>query len=188
MIEREVKLSFPSADAARTAILAAGATASHARRLQDDTLYDTPDGMLKKKGCIVRIRTERWPDGSVTARLTFKGPVQPGTMKIREEHETGVEKPEALTRTLDALGLLPSFRYQKYREEFSSADLVVAIDQTPVGTFVELEGGEAAILSMSAALGRSPDDFILQSYYGLFQTRRNEFGLEGPHMVFSGTE
>ncbi len=84
MIEREVKLSFPSADAARTAILAAGATASHARRLQDDTLYDTPDGMLKKKGCIVRIRTERWPDGSVTARLTFKGPVQPGTMKIRE--------------------------------------------------------------------------------------------------------
>ena len=184
MIEREVKLSFPSAAAARSAILAAGAVASHARRLQDDALYDTPDDTLRTKGCIVRVRTERWPDGSTTTTLTVKGPVQPGTMKIREEHETRVEKAAALTQVFDVLGLRPSFRYQKYREEFSSADLVIAVDETPVGTFIELEGNEAAIHSMTVAIGRSSSDFILDSYYRLFMKHREEFGLAGPHMVF----
>ncbi len=140
MIEREVKLSFPSADAARSAVLAAGAVGPVPRRLQDDALYDTPDELLRKKACIVRVRTERWSDSPETSTLTLKGPVQPGPMKMREEHETRVDKGDALRQVLDVLGLRPWFRYQKYREEFSAADLVVAIDETPVGTFVELEG------------------------------------------------
>ena len=184
MIEREVKLSFPSADDARRAILATGAVASAARRLQDDALYDTTDGLLRTKGCIVRIRTERWSDGAETSTLTLKGPVQAGPMKMREEHETRVEAGDALRRVLDALELRPWFRYQKYREEFSAANLVVAIDETPVGTFVELEGDEGAIYVMTRALGRSDEDFIIDSYYRLFQSRRQQFGLVGPHMVF----
>lgn len=187
MIEREVKLSFPSAAAARSALLAAGASASQPRRLQDDALYDTPEELLRRKGCIVRVRTEHWPDGRSTATMTAKGPVQPGPMKIREEHETRVEKGDALAQVLDVLGLRPWFRYQKYREEFSAPNLIVAIDETPVGVFVELEGSEDAIRSMAAALGRSPDDFILDSYYRLFQTLREQFGLAGPHMMFGPT-
>lgn len=185
MIEREVKLSFPSADAARRAVLAAGAVASVSRRLQDDALYDTPDEFLRKKSSIVRVRTERWSDGSETSTLTLKGPVQPGPMKMREEHETRVDTGDALRRVLDVLGLRPWFRYQKYREEFSAANVVVAIDETPVGVFVELEGGEEAIYSMTRALGRSRDDFIVDSYYRLFLTRREQFGLNGSHMLFS---
>ena len=185
MIEREVKLFFPSADAARRAVLAAGAAASVSRRLQDDALYDTPDELLRSKGSIVRVRTERWSDGSETSTLTLKGPVQPGPMKMREEHETRVDTGDALRQVLDVLGLRPWFRYQKYREEFSAANVVIAIDETPVGTFVELEGGEEAIDSMTRALGRSRDDFILDSYYRLFLNRREQFGLSGSHMLFS---
>jgi adenylate cyclase class 2 len=184
LIEREVKLSFPSAAAARSALLAAGASASQPRRLQDDALYDTPDGSLRTKGCIVRVRTERWPDTADTTTLTVKGPVQPGAMKIREEHETRVDKGDALAQVLDVLGLQPWFRYQKYREEFSAPNLTVAIDETPVGVFVELEGSEAAITAMTAALGRSAGDFILDSYYRLFMKHREHFGLDGPHMLF----
>ena len=86
MLEREVKLLFPTAAAARAAVLALDAAPAHARRLQDDALYDTPDETLRRKGYVLRIRTERWSDGPDTTTLTVKGPVQPGQMKIREEH------------------------------------------------------------------------------------------------------
>ena len=184
MLEREVKLLFPTTAAARESVLAAGAVPKDALRLQDDSLYDLPDETLRKKGCVVRIRSERWPDRPDTTTLTVKGPVQSSRMKLREEHETRIENVEALTRAFDALGMRVWFRYQKHREEFSTPGLVLAIDETPVGTYVELEGEEDAILAMTTALGRSPADFIVDSYYRLFVTRREEFGLTGPHMIF----
>ncbi len=184
LVEREVKLLFPTAAAARAAILALGAAPAHAPRLQDDSRYDTPDEMLRHKGSVVRLRTERWSGAPDTTTLTVKGPVQPGAMKVREEHETRVENGDAVKQAFDVLGLRPWFRYQKYREEFSVAGAVIAIDETPVGTYVELEGDEQAIHALTAALGRSPADFIVDSYYRLFMKHRHEFGLRGDHMVF----
>ena len=184
MLEREVKLLFPTAATARMAVLAAGAVAAHPRRLQDDVLYDLPDETLKNKGCVVRVRTEQWTGAQATTTLTVKGPVQAGSMKMREEHETRVNQSEPLLKAFDALGMRVWFRYQKYREEFSAPGLIVAIDETPVGTYVELEGDEDAILAMTTALGRSPSDFIIHSYYRLFMKRRDEFGLAGPYMLF----
>jgi adenylate cyclase class 2 len=187
LLEREVKLFFPTAAAAREAVLALGATPAHARRLQDDSLYDTADDTLRKQGCIIRVRTERWDDGSETTRLTVKGPVQPGEMKVREEHETRVEHAPALQEAFRVLGLRPWFRYQKVREEFSTPGLVVAIDETPVGIYVELEGDADAIHAAASALGRTPADFILDSYYRLFMKRRDELRLSGSDMVFASS-
>ena len=46
---------------------------------------------------------------------------------------------------------------------------MIAIDETPVGVFVEIEGGEAAHPGRTArALGRTPDDYITDSYRMLF--------------------
>ena len=190
MLEREVKLLFRSADDARAAIVNAGATPFKLRRLQDDALFDSDDERLRKLGCTLRVRTERDTDGPEPQRvfLTLKGPVQPGTMKVRQEHETAVENGKALAHVFDALGLHVWFRYQKYREEFAATDLIMAVDATPVGTFVEIEGTEEAILSMTRALGRTPADFIVDSYYRLFLKRRDQFGLPGPHMLFAVAE
>jgi adenylate cyclase class 2 len=185
LIEREVKLPFPSATAARSAVVALGAAPSRTRRLQDDSLYDTEHEMLRGKGCIVRIRTEHWGDDTETTTLTLKGPVQAAAMKVREEHETPVESGAALRQVFGVLGLRPWFRYQKYREEFSAPGVVIAIDETPVGTYVELEGDEATIHALAKALGRTAEDFVLDSYYRLFMKHRDEFGLAGPHMLFS---
>ena len=184
MLEREVKLLFPTAAAAREAVLTAGAVAARDRRLQDDALFDLPDDTLRKKGCVVRVRIERWTDGTHTTTLTVKGPVQSSQMKLRDEHETRVDNADALLRAFDVLGMRAWFRYQKFREELSAPGVVIAIDETPVGTYVELEGEEDAILAMTTALGRSSSDFIVDSYYRLFMKHRGEFGLTGPHMVF----
>ena len=56
---------------------------------------------------------------------------------------------------------------------------------TPVGTFVEIEGTEETIRPVVEALGRTADDFILDSYYRLFMQRRGDAGLSGDHMVFA---
>jgi adenylate cyclase class 2 len=60
----------------------------------------------------------------------------------------------------------------------------VAIDETPVGVFVEIEGGEQGIAAMAETLGRTTADYIIDSYRSLFLQRREEFGLRGPDMLF----
>ena len=119
-----------------------------------------------------------------SSRLTFKGPVEPGPMKVREEHETIVGEGPVAARILESLGLQVWFRYQKYREEYAADGVVVAIDETPVGTFVELEGREDGILAMTTALGRTPDDFIIDSYRKLFTKFRDAHGLAVTDMLF----
>ena len=126
MVEREVKLRFQSPEEARVAILAAGATPLRSRRLQEDALLDTEDEGLRRQQCVLRIRTE--PGKSL---LTYKGPVQPGTMKVREEYETVIGDGEILRRVFEQLGLRVSFRYEKYREEYAAEDVTIALDETP---------------------------------------------------------
>jgi adenylate cyclase, class 2 len=178
-LEREVKLRFDTAEDARCAILAAGATPVRGRRLQEDCLLDTEDESLRRRRCVLRVRLE-----SGKARLTFKGPVQPALMKVREEHETVAGDGEILLRVFEELGLHVWFRYQKYREEFAFEDVIVAVDETPVGTFVEIEGSERGIAAMAVALGRSAADYVLDSYRSLFLQHRDAFGLTGTEMVF----
>ena len=105
-------------------------------------------------------------------------------MKLREELETMVGDGQVVLRILEELGLHVWFRYEKYREEFSHENVTVAIDETPVGVFVEIEGSEQGITAMADALGRSQADYVLDSYRGLFLRHRDEFGLNGTDMVF----
>jgi len=157
-------------------VLAAGAIPLRPRRLQRDALLDSTHDTLKQRGCALRVRS----DGGTTV-LTFKGPALPGTMKIREEHETVVADGDALGRLLDDLGFHIWFRYEKYREEFSRPGVTIAIDETPIGTFVEIEGDESAILATTAAMGRSDSEFIRQSYRSLFIESADR---TGPDMTF----
>ncbi len=178
-VEREVKLRFESVEAAREAILAAGAAPLRCRRLQEDALLDDRDESLRKRRCVLRVRVE-----SGRSLLTFKGPVQPSPMKLREEIETVVGDGETMLRCFEQLGYAVWFRYQKYREEYALGEAIVAVDETPVGVFVEVEGEEHGIVEATHALGRSPDDFVLDSYRSLFMEHRRAHGLPATDMLF----
>ena len=180
-LEREIKLRFGSAAEARARILAFGATPLHGRRLQEDALLDTEDEMLRRQRATLRVRCE-----GGKSLLTYKGPALPALIKIREEHETVVADGAALLTILESLGLHVWFRYEKYREEFSADDVVIAIDETPVGVFVEIEGGDDAIHAAARTLGKTPADYITDSYRFLFLQHRDANGLAGPDMVFAG--
>jgi adenylate cyclase, class 2 len=178
-LEREIKLRFPDPEQARSSILGAGALPLRGRRFQEDCLIDTEDQALRRRFSVLRVRIE-----TGNMRLTFKGPAQSSHMKLREELETGVADGEVVLRVFERLGYTVWFRYQKYREEFSHEDVVIALDETPIGTYVEIEGTEKGITGMALALGRTETDYVLDSYPSLFLKHRREYGLYGEHMVF----
>ncbi len=181
-VEREIKLRFSNAGEAREAILSAGATPVRGRRLQEDCLLDTADGLLRRRRCVLRVRIE--PGRSL---VTFKGPVQPSPMKVREERETVVGDGDTVLRLFEELGFSVWFRYQKHREEFGYDDVIVALDETPIGAFVEIEGSEAGIAEMAAKVGRTPQDYLIDSYRGLYVRHCEEHSLPIGDMLFDET-
>ena len=184
-VEREVKLSFESAAAAREAVAALGAVPLRARRLQDDRLLDTAAGRLRDARCTLRVRVEK-PAGGGGSRavLTFKGPPRPDVMKVREELETAVDDGEALLEALRRAGFDVWFRYQKYREEFDRGGTIVAVDETPCGVFVELEGSEAGVARLARELGRAPGDYVTASYRRVWKSHCAARGRPPGDMVF----
>ncbi len=179
-MEREIKLRFEGPDAARTAILELGAVPLRARRLQSDTVFDTPARELSCRAEVLRVRVE---DGHHS--VTFKSPIPDETMKLREEIETTVGSGPVVMTILGRLGFVVSFRYEKYREEFTLGEVVVALDETPVGTFVEIEGSEAGIHAVATALGRGPHEFVLESYRALFVQTCEAIGTTPTDMIFA---
>lgn len=178
-VEREIKLRFSDPEAARKAVLRCGATPLRGRRLQEDCLLDTDDQLLRRQRSVLRVRMEIG-----RSLVTYKGPVQPSPMKLREERETVVADGETMTYVLGQLGFRPWFRYQKYREEFGCENATIAIDETPIGTFVEIEGGEAAIVHVAEALGRRPSDYLVDSYRSLYVRHCEAMGLPVGDMLF----
>jgi adenylate cyclase class 2 len=178
-LEREIKLRFRDPEEARQAILATGATPLRSRRLQEDCLLDTPGDELRRRRCVLRVRME-----CGKTLLTFKGPVQTSPMKLREELETIIGDGLLLLRVLEELGFRVWFRYEKYREEFAHENVTIAVDETPVGTYVEIEGNEQGIHEMAAALAKNPDDYVTDSYRGLYVKHCETNGLPLSDMVF----
>jgi len=181
MLEREIKLRFDTVGAARAAVLAAGATPLRARRLQEDALLDTDDESLRRHGSVLRVRVE-----SGKSCVTFKGPIQPSLMALREELETIIGDGQALLDIFTRLGFHVWFRYEKYREEFALDEVIVAIDETPVGVFVEIEGGDRRIHEMAEALGRGPSDYMRDSYRRIYISDCAARGVPPADMVFEG--
>jgi adenylate cyclase class 2 len=179
MLEQEVKIQYDSADEAREAVRRAGGRRDIARRLLDDRLYDTLDLSLRRRGLALRIRR----DGG-RAFVTLKGPVQPGAVKIREEHETTIGDPLVLESAFALLGYQCTFRSQKYREEYLIGAARVTIDEAPVGIFVEIEGSPDSIARVTAELGRTAADYRLESYPTLWRRWCADHGRPFGDMVF----
>jgi adenylate cyclase, class 2 len=163
-VEREIKLRTEGPDAARDALARLPARLVRARHFEDNLLLDDEAGRLRAAGKLLRIR--RTPDGG---RLTYKGPrLDSGEVKAREEIEVTVGEPDILQSLLAGLGLRPVFRYQKYRETYAWEGVEIVVDETPVGTFLEIEGPVESIHAAAAALGYRPADYVTDSYAGLF--------------------
>jgi len=162
--ETEIKLRVADAAMSRAALARIGAQLARERHFEDNLLFDDRRGSLREGGSVLRLR--RTPRGGV---LTFKGPreVQEG-IKSREERETAVDRPDVLESILVGLGYRSVFRYQKYRETWTHRRQEIEVDETPIGVFLEIEGDAEGICAVAAELGYSQEDFVAESYVGLF--------------------
>ena len=181
---------------------------------QDNVIFDTPQGGLAKHGQLLRIRTEtpqanhHKKPGETGRRflLTFKRPVAkasganpeaiPGTRhKVREELELAIGDAPTLSAIFEGLGMSGWFRNEKYRTTYTlpgsqkwAKGLLIELDETPIGTFVELEGPAEAIDRAAANLGFSKRDFILKNYLVLYVEDCKKRGEEPRHMIFSDSK
>ena len=178
--ETEVKVKLEDAGEFCRRLSALNPEAVSPRHFEDNYLLDFPDRRLGSNHCLLRIR---FAEGRHV--LTYKGPPKAeGLFKVREELESGFENGEVLLQALERIGMSVSFRYQKYRQEFLLAGVHIAVDETPIGNYVEFEGSEAGILNLAAKMGIDRARFLRSSYYSLYLTYCREKGTAPEFMVF----
>lgn len=145
-------------------------------------LFDTHDRRLASRGQVLRLRC-------VAGRyfLTFKGGVSyRGVIKEREELEIEVSDGELATAILERLGLQCALRYEKDRERWVIDGIEVALDHTPMGDYVEIEGAVRELHGVARLLALDPLTAVPGSYVDLWQQYRDarpELGLSAD-MVF----
>ena len=208
--ETEIKLKISDVRAFHRALKRIGARpvgSATGRVHEENVIFDTPDGGLAKHGQLLRIRTET-PEVRGKAKaaaskqrivVTFKQPpTRPdsdnprhGRYKVRDEIEFEVSEAANLTKVFEGLGMSGWFRYEKYRTTFRLApsktwarDLLIELDETPIGTFVELEGPAEAIDRAATELEFSKRDYVLKSYLVLYMEECRRKDEQPRNMVF----
>jgi adenylate cyclase class 2 len=160
-------------------------------------LFDTPDGGFARHGQLLRLRIESPPSPGKKAQqrvvLTYKGPAERqviGRYKVRQENEVVVASAEGMQTILEALGLRGWFRYEKFRTTFAlpssirwAAGLQLDLDETPIGTYLELEGPTSAIDRAAKELGYSPSDYITKDYLMLHVEHSRKRGISVPQLA-----
>ena len=96
-----------------------------------------------------------------------------------------------MLRILSVVGLRPAFRYEKFRTTYGLnglRNLKIELDETPIGTFLELEGSPSAINRAAKLLGYIPSQYITQTYGDLYVADVRRHGLKPANMLFSTTK
>ncbi len=161
--EIEIKFRIENLPALARALKQAGFTQLTPSTHEMKSLYDLPGQKLRQRDEMLRLRKygETWT-------LTHKAKSKAGRHKVRVELETRLESGEQMDAILRALGFAPTFRYEKYRAEWSDGTGHVVLDETPIGNFGEIEGAPRWIDHTARSLGIGRSDYITQTYAPMF--------------------
>jgi adenylate cyclase, class 2 len=150
------------------------------RTREINTLYDLPGQRLRRRGELFRLRKY----GSVWT-LTHKAKGKAGRHKTRVESETKVADGVSMDAILRALGFAPTFRYEKFRAEWSDGRGHVVVDETPIGDFGEIEGSPRWIDRTARLLDLRRSDYITDTYAPLFFKWKKQTGSAAAEMTFA---
>lgn len=185
---RETEAKFRVGDRAdlERALRALGA-APGPREDERNVLFDDGSGSFRRSGRALRVRTV-----GGHGLVTFKGEARlERGVKSRLELETAVADPAVFQAILRALGYAPLFVYEKRRTpwRFPEADRpLVVVDETPLGLFAEIEGEDAAVRALAAALGVAEAAFLPDSYAALWETARRADPSLPPDMTWTADD
>jgi len=181
--EVEIKFLVEDAKALARRLRASGFRVVTRRTHEMNVLYDLPGGPLWQRGEILRLRKygKRWT-------LTHKSKGTARRHKSRQELETEVADGASLDGILRALGFSPSFRYEKFRSEWTDGHGHVVIDETPIGTVAEIEGPPRWIDRTARLLGIPPTSYITLSYGAMFEEWKRRTGSKAENMTFAAIQ
>ena len=180
-MSKEIEIKFRVADLRALArkLRTAGFRLQTRRTHEMNTLYDLPGQVLRKRKQLLRLRQygSEWT-------LTHKAKKTTGHHSSREELETHVGDRKQMDAILRALGFAPSFRYEKFRAEWTDGRGHVVVDETPIGNFCEIEGAPRWIDATAKELGVNRAHYITKNYAGLFAEWKKETGSDIEEMTF----
>lgn len=177
--ERELKFAGVELAHVRDRLLELQAERVAPAGFEDNWIFDRGKGELQKEGAVLRLRV----DGH-GALLTLKGPPSwEESTKVRSELETRLDDAEVMQEILRRLGYQVQRRYQKMREEWRLGAIIVCLDHTPIGDFVEFEGQGADKLAKRC--GFVPEDAEKKSYLELYEDYVKAHPDSPPDMVFN---
>ncbi len=177
----EVEVKFRVADlrALRSKLRAVGFRLVTRRTREMNMLYDLPGEVLRARKELLRLRQygSKW-------KLTHKSGTKSGRHSSRVELETDVNDGKKMDAILRALGYSPSFRYEKFRAEWTDGKGQVVVDETPIGNFCEIEGASRWIDATAKMLGVKQENYITKNYATLFADWKQESGSPAKEMTF----
>jgi len=178
---KEIEIKFRVADLRALArqLRAAGFRVVTRRTHEMNTLYDLPGEVLRGRKELLRLRKY-----GADWTLTHKARKKTGRHSSREELETGVDDGKKMDAILRALGYSPSFRYEKFRAEWTDGKGQVVVDETPIGNFCEIEGAPRWIDATAKKLRVAVVDYITMNYAGLFAQWKEEMSSGADEMTF----
>lgn len=177
--EIEVKFRVPNLGALTRQLKSAKFRLQTPRTHELNTLYDLPGEVLRQRKQLLRLRQygSEW-------KLTHKHGGKIGRHSSREELETKVDNGKHMDAILRSLGYSPSFRYEKFRAEWSDGKGNVVVDETPIGHFAEIEGPSRWIDQTAKKLGVRRDQYIMKNYATLFADWKHETKTKADEMTF----
>jgi adenylate cyclase class 2 len=161
--EVEIKFRVDDLKALARKLRAAGFKIKTKRTHEMNVLYDLPGGPLRQRGEVLRLRKygKQWT-------LTHKTKGEAARHKSRTETETQISDGQQLETIFNALDLTSTFRYEKFRTEWTDGKGAVVVDETPIGNIAEIEGSATWIDRTAKKLGVSEADYSTKSYTELF--------------------
>lgn len=181
--EKEIKLQLSNVESTKAKLVEIHAKETVARHFEDNFLFDTADSDLRKSGKLLRLRLA---ENRCILTMKSKGKISDG-VKDREEIECEVDPPQKMEHILGELGYSATFRYQKYRTIFKIEDTnaEIFLDETPIGTFLEIEGEIDSIHRIAELLGFKRGSYITESYVLLYLRWSREHGSNPSEMTFA---
>jgi adenylate cyclase class 2 len=181
-MKREIEVKFRVTDLRGLArkLRAAGFRLVTRRTHEMNTLYDLPGEVLRMRKELLRLRKygSEWT-------LTHKSGGEKGRHSSRMELETAVTDGKKMDAILRGLGYAPTFRYEKFRAEWTDKKGQVVVDETPIGNFCEIEGPSRWIDATAKKLGVAPADYITKNYATLFSDWKQETRSAANEMTFN---
>lgn len=179
-LETEVKFNLSNPQAYLSRVISLGGKLVQPRMHERNIRFDLADHSLSAAGRVLRLRQD------AEVHLTYKdsGRLVDGVL-TRREIEFKADDYETAKRFLEALDYQQYASYEKYRQSYELADLLITLDELPYGTFTEIEGEPASMIQVLAGkLGLDWSKRINFSYLVMFDIMKKNLGFEGNALTF----